>query len=316
VAKSSAKVVTGGNRLQSPWDRHSWHGSVAAAAHTGALAGRHWARTEYPVARPAMHHHSVSTPPTPSYGPIRALDGVRAPGLAWVLLLSKTTDEQSGSARMSVRWTRWAPLTGVVFAILFAVSYSVNNSGPSSNASGASLVTYYVDHKNAQNASAYGLAAAAVFAVLFGAVMYSRLRPSSKSGGLTAVGFGGAVMIAVGLLLLAGMTIAITDVPAAISPAAVQALNVATDVYQYPLEVGVFLFTAGYGIAIVCGNVLPRWLGWVAIVLAVASAASVIGPVQFFGGFLTLVWFAVVSVWLVVREWSSSAPTAPVSQAP
>ena len=212
---------------------------------------------------------------------------------------------------MSVRWTRWAPLTGLVFVVLFVVSTITFTSGPNSDASGASVVTYYVDHQTGQNLSAYGYGATAVFGVLFAAVLSSRLRPDSKSGGLPAVGFAGGILIAVGLLVAAGGNIALTDVPTKISPAAEQALNVAGDLFQYPLEAGVFLFLAGYGVAIVCANVLPRWLGWAAIVLAIVAAFSFVGPVFFFGGMVTLAWFAVVSILLFVREWrASTSPEA------
>jgi len=181
-------------------------------------------------------------------------------------------------------------------------------SGPDSNASGARVAAYYADHKNSQNAMAYLWAAAGVLVILFGAVLYSRLRPGSKSGGLTAVGFGGAIMIAVAAALVAGTTISLTDSPTAIAPAANQALNVAnSDVPLIPLVVGLVLFMGGNGIAIVCGNVLPRWLGWVAIVLAVASLGAGIGPVGFFAGILVLAWLAVVGVWLFIRDWRASA---------
>jgi hypothetical protein len=217
---------------------------------------------------------------------------------------------------MSVRWTRWAPLAGPVFAIVLLVAV-LWPSGPNSNASGASVATYYADHDTSQNIMAYLFAAAAVLVVVFGAVLYSRLLPGSKSRGLITVGFGGAVMIAVGAALVAGTTISLTDSPTAISPAANQALNVAnSDVPFIPILVGLVLFMVGYGIAIVCGNVLPRWLGWVAIVLGLASLAGAIGPVGFFTGLLAILWVAVVGVWLFIREWRSSASPKPATSAP
>jgi len=203
-----------------------------------------------------------------------------------------------------------------VFSIVLLVAV-LWPSGPNSNASGASVATYYADHDTSQNIMAYLFAAAAVLIVVFGAVLYSRLLPGSKSRGLITVGFSGAVMVAVGAVLAAGTTISLTDAPTAISPAANQALNVASsDVPTIPILVGLILFMAGYGIAIVCGDVLPRWVGWVAIVLAVASLAGAIGPVGFFAGLLAILWVAVVGVWLFVREWRSSASPKPATSAP
>jgi hypothetical protein len=138
--------------------------------------------------------------------------------------------------------------------------------------------------------------------------MYVRARATTI--GATAAGFAGAVTLAVGLAALAASTFALADAPTAISPAAMQALNVVSNDFFVPLEVGAVACLAGYGVAIVWTRALPPWLGWVAIVLAIASA---IPPLFFFAGTVLLVWLVIVSVLMCVREFRSAASPVPAT---
>ena len=53
------------------------------------------------------------------------------------------------------------------------------------------------------------------------------------------------------------------------------------------------------GIVTVRRPVLPRWLGWVAIVIGVIALA---GPLGFVGLILSILWLLVVSIMMLVRK--------------
>ena len=199
---------------------------------------------------------------------------------------------------------RLAPLTGLVLVGLILAAVFVGGNTPDPNWSGARVATFYEDHQSAQNASAYFLGFGALFVLFFAAVLSSYLRARASAVGPTALGFGGAVVVAVGLAVVSASTSALTDVPSQISPAAMQALNVISNDFVTPLEVGAVAFLAGYGIAIVWTGALPRWLGWLALVGAIAGA---IPPLLFFALLAFLVWVLIVSILMLVREWRSSA---------
>ena len=202
---------------------------------------------------------------------------------------------------------RLAPLTGLVLVGLLLAAVFVGGNTPDSNWSGARVATFYENHQTSQNASAYFLGFAALFALFFASVLSSHLRARSSAVGPTALGFGGATVVAVGLAVISASTAALTDVPSQISPAAMQALNVISNDFVTPVEVGVVAFLAGYGIAIAWTGTLPRWLGWLALVVAIASA---IPPLLFFALLAFVVWVLIVSVLMLVRE-SRSSPGAP-----
>ncbi len=203
---------------------------------------------------------------------------------------------------------RLAPVTGLVFVGLLLAAIFVGGSTPDSDWSGARVATFYENHQTSQNASAYFLGFGALFVLFFAAVLSSYLRARSNAVGPSALGFGGAIVIAVGLAVISASTAALVDVPSKISPAALEALNVISNDFFTPVEVGVVAFLAGYGIAIAWTRALPRWLGWLALVAAIASA---IPPLLFFALLAFVVWVLIVSVVMLVREWRSSpAPEA------
>jgi hypothetical protein len=58
------------------------------------------------------------------------------------------------------------------------------------------------------------------------------------------------------------------------------------------------------GSSILSTGLLPRWLGWVVLVVALIS----VSPLGFFAFPLTGLLVIVLSVWLTMRERSASAP--------
>jgi hypothetical protein len=120
-----------------------------------------------------------------------------------------------------------------------------------------------------------------------------------------ALGLAGAVVLSVGVAIGSGATFSLIDAPRAISPAAEQALSViSNDVPFVVLLVGVVAFMAGHGIAIVRRGVLPRWLGWAAVVVGIVAAIPVVGWLALFG---LILWSIVAGVVLFIREGRPAA---------
>ena len=66
---------------------------------------------------------------------------------------------------------------------------------------------------------------------------------------------------------------------------------------------GGFVFILSAGLSIVRHGALPKWLGWVAIVIGVAS----ITPAGFFAFLAAALWIATTSVMLAMRADSATA---------
>jgi hypothetical protein len=204
---------------------------------------------------------------------------------------------------------RWAPLTGVVFAVLLLVGFLASPSTPDSDASAQQAVSSFMSHRTHDRVSVFLIAYASVFAMFFAATLRSYLKARTEGDGLITLGFSGMVIYVVGALTLIGMEFAATDVPAKISPAAEQALNVLQDNVFFALLVGTGIFFIGSGLAIVASAALPKWLGWIAVPLAVIAVTPLGWLVAIFA---LPIWALIVSVLMFIRQGA----TAPAAAAP
>ena len=92
----------------------------------------------------------------------------------------------------SSRWERFAPLTGVVFFVLIAVSFALSGNTPDTDSSTADTVSYWSSHDSRQIASAIIGTFAVIFFIWFGAILRSALlRAEGGEGRLSLIAFSG-----------------------------------------------------------------------------------------------------------------------------
>ncbi len=205
-------------------------------------------------------------------------------------------------------WGRWAPLTGVVFAVLLFVGAMISGNTPDADASPQKVVSFFESHRGSQHASLFLIAYSIVFGLFFAAALRSYLRSRLAEGSLVGLGVSGMTVLAASAATLAGINFAATDVPGKISPTAEQALNVLQNDVFFGLLIGAGVFLIGYGLAIVRSVALPRWLGWAAVLFGIVAVTPI--------GWITLVfalpiWSLIVSVLMLMRqEVPAAAPAA------
>jgi len=200
-----------------------------------------------------------------------------------------------------------APLTGILAAALFVAGILLSGNTPDSDASGAKVVAYYLTHKSDQTTSAFLFMYGSLFLILFAAALRSGLRGTDRAAdGPATLAFGGALVMATGIMLLSGVTYALAAKPGALAPAAAQAVNVLNNGVWFPFIVGQAALLLGAGAAILRGRALPSWLGWVAIVLGVVSAT----PVGWFAFLIAQLWVIVVAILLARRASATRADAA------
>jgi hypothetical protein len=189
----------------------------------------------------------------------------------------------------------------------------LSSKAPDTVDGGQKILDFYVDNDSEQTASAILLAYGALFLVLFAGALRSGLRRGRNDAeGPATVAFGGGLVMAVGTLILAGTTMALTQNSDALDPSAAQGINALNDrVWIIPFLVGQSALLLGSGVAILRGGALPSSLGWVAVVLGVASATPA-GLPAFLG---TLLWIVVVAVLLARRASRPVGDQAPPAAA-
>ena len=213
---------------------------------------------------------------------------------------------------MAQRWERWASLTGAVFAVLLVVSFVVSGETPGADDSVQEVVSFYADNESQMMISAILSGLSAVFFLFFVGSLGSVLRSAEgATAGLSAVARAGGVVAAVGILIFAGLAFTLGDAADTLEPEATQALNALNVDLFFPLAGGLATFLFASGLVAVRRRALPGWLGWAALVIAVATFT----PLGFFAFLASVAWVLVASVVLSfgragVRTVSTSRPPA------
>lgn len=203
---------------------------------------------------------------------------------------------------MADRLGRLAPLTGVGFAVLSAVTIAITPNSPSAHASGAQVIAFYEAHRSVERVSIIlGVFALALF-MFFATSLRGYLRSTQAVEGLAALVLIAAGVLAVGLTISGGFAYALADAPRRLAPASAQTLNLLDEDVFFAMVIGVGLFGLASALAILRGARLPNWLGWVAIVIGIVSFSPAFGL-----ALLALsVWTLVVSILIYTRTRRTS----------
>jgi hypothetical protein len=196
---------------------------------------------------------------------------------------------------------RWLALCGSVGVVLVALAFTVvSGKTPNDKASAAKVVSFYRDHATANKIGALMVIIGAVLLVLFAARLREALRGDRLADGVLAVAaFGGGVVLASGLAFSASVHFALVAAADHRFAAPAQTLNVLDGNDFFAIIAGIAIVMLAAGISTVRRPVLPRWLGWVAIVAGILSLA---GPIGFAGFLLGSLWILVVGILLATRR--------------
>jgi len=201
-----------------------------------------------------------------------------------------------------MRKTHWlVPLLGALFVVLLIVSFVITGEPKSVDDHSADEIRqWYIDnHDEAIVGSLIG-GLAAIALIFFANYLRTVFRATSASATILV----GAALLAVGGAIDSTLLLATAEAADDIDATAVQALQAFWDNDFLPAALGMSVFLFSLAISILRTSVLPRWLGWVALVLALVSVT----PVGFFAfpaaGLLVLA----LSIVFTVRERRASAP--------
>lgn len=207
---------------------------------------------------------------------------------------------------MSRDWL--APLTGIAFLALLIAGFAVSGEPPDAGDPVQEIVGHYVDNKDSIFAGALMLGLATVFLIFFANHLRSVLRDAPTSPVILV----GAGIVAVGAGIDATILVALSESAEDIDPTAVQALQALWDNDFVPIAIGIITFLVSAGISILRSGALPRWLGWVALVIALAAMT----PAGFFAFIATAIFIVVLSVMLLVRARRAGPPPASATPPP
>lgn len=206
---------------------------------------------------------------------------------------------------------RWA-WTGVGFFVVFAVAViALSANAPGETASAQKVMAYYNSHRGRILADVFLSPAIVTLLLLY----ITHLRARTRDAGVTSdmgpnVMFAGAVVWAGGGLL--GSVLELMSVSASRHGQAqiAQTANVLSNDTWIPFIAGVAVTLIGIGIAVLGSSVLPKWMGYVALVAGVISLA---GPGGFIGFFVAPLFILASSIMLLrTREIDLTDRAVPV----
>jgi hypothetical protein len=207
---------------------------------------------------------------------------------------------------MADRWERTSSLAGVLAVLLWLVGVIVSeNNMPPGKASPQELLTFYEDHGGAVIVGGFAFQVGTLaFLWFLGVLRTALLAAEGAAGRLTATAYAsGVTMAMMGLLVPGpGMTAAFRHKD--ISPFAAETFSELGDVFLLAAEFALVVFMLAAGLLALGTRALPRWLGWVSLVLALCALIPPIGWAALV--FATPLWVAFVSV----RLWRLSSPAS------
>jgi hypothetical protein len=209
------------------------------------------------------------------------------------------------------RWERWSALAGVLFVALFAVALGL--SGNTGDTQSEVQQWYADDGHQTQQIVAWFLyvASALAFLSFLGTLRDMLVRAEGGPGTLSALVFGPGLVFAalyvVGVTLFAAPAALASNSDFKLDPNTAQMFNGAG---YFALVAGVMIasiLVLSASTAALRTGILPAWLGWVGLIVAVAMLFAIFFvPILVFVG-----WVLVVSLVMLVAAWRVRGGTAP-----
>ena len=190
-----------------------------------------------------------------------------------------------------------APLTGILFIVFLIVGFALAGEPPDPTKDSAQeIVAFYVENDSRVLAGAIAQAIAGAMFIFFGGYLFRTLRASGAEA-TAIVAVAGTVVFAIGIAIDGTISFALAETAEDLEPGAVQALSGLWHNDFLPFAMGMLVFLMGFGVSIVRHGALPKWMGWVAIVVSLTA----ISPAFFVAGIVGAILIAVTSVLLAMR---------------
>jgi hypothetical protein len=203
---------------------------------------------------------------------------------------------------------RWAPLVGVAAFVLWVVGIVVDPGIPDLFvASGDEWLTFVSGNEGGILASRLLLLIGDFLFILFLGTLRTRLFAAETGPGhWTAIAFGSGMATAAMLIGTSTPVLAASAAADGLEPSAAQALGVVE--YAFFIGAGITgaALLAATGVLAIRTAVLPTWLAWASLVIALLML-TIIGPIGFIAIVILLpLWVLVVSILLWRRSDAAS----------
>ena len=203
-------------------------------------------------------------------------------------------------------WDLVGPVCGIVFIVLIVVGAGVAGEHDVEISDSSADIARELEDKSDQ-VDVGSLISLVGFVFFFWFLAYFRRhlkQAEGEDGWLTSVVYGSGLVGTAMILVLISLSLATTSGDYDPDPQAAKALFALTWNYIWVIGPPLIAFTAAASIVIIRFAALPRWIGWIGILVALSSFMPWMGILFFFP------WILVVSVALLIRTWRSQPEAA------
>jgi hypothetical protein len=173
------------------------------------------------------------------------------------------------------RWSRLAPLLGLLFVVCVLASIIISNTPNTSNSPG-SILSYYREHQHRVEVGAFFIAPAIVLGLGWFAYLRNWLQRPDVNERWGTLAFAGGILFAVTGGLAGGLLFALTDTPKNLTASTAVALNFIQGDVPFIMASAAFgVMAIAAGIAMIRSRALPTWLGWFSLVVGILGALPV-----------------------------------------
>lgn len=152
-------------------------------------------------------------------------------------------------------------------------------------------------------------ALAVVFFVWFMGTLRAKFRRAEgETGQVSGIFYGGALVFAAGGAIGSSFELATADTVGDVPAQVTQTLSVMNADILVVIVAGALIFQLAAAVLTFRFGVLPRWIGYFSILIAIVSLT----PVFFFGFALTIIWAIIVSI-VVYRAQEPAAASPAVA---
>jgi hypothetical protein len=210
-------------------------------------------------------------------------------------------------------WERLAALAGVVAVALWVIGALIQESTDmpdDDNITGDQVLAWYSNDENAILAGGFVFMLGALFFLVFlGALRVRLLGAEGPVGFLTAIAHTAGIAVGIFLLMLPAPDMAGALSNDELNGDAALAVNSLGDMFFLGAELTAALLLVAAGLIFIQTRVLPAWLGWASLVVALIM---LIPPIGWAGLLLGLpLWTVLVAVLLWMRPAGEPVATRP-----
>ena len=204
--------------------------------------------------------------------------------------------------------SKWAPLSGIAFLVLVFAGALYGGKPPSEKGldSPELLAAAYVTQGERLTVAAFLMGVGLVFLVYFGSVLKTALDAGSAATGcLSRVAFAGVIIFVAGAATDFSLMMAMVEgAKAKVDPMVIQTLSTYWENDWVPFAVGILTLMSASAISILKYGGPPKWLGWLAALVAIIG---LIPPIGHFAFPAAGVWILLASIMLTVQASKADA---------